>query len=287
MDYMDPVLLVNILQFLATVYQISNPNETIVHVLNEVTTEVKNESPADGVRFVNERLQQRLGSNDAITIGKDISLLEALFSFKATPESFNYFGILADVFKNVVAFCSRMHIFKLRGGMADEGRALLMKRTAAAIYTPGIQRGVASLFADQTPIETRAELFLLEEMTKPNTWRAMDVDDVLPLISSVKCLFKKRQHWDDSMSHQVDDIGLLYVGRAKENHWISFIPDMRIAMAVTHSVMLRSSDVKAIVDAVAEDIFDYVNDVKADQDGNTALNRASDNLRIALKQSKE
>lgn len=90
------------------------------------------------------------------------------------------------------------------------------------------------------------------------------------------------------MPDQVDDIGILYVGRAIENHWISFIHDRSIAVSRTHPVMLRSSDVKAIVDAVAEDILDYVNDIKAGQEyGNTVLNRASDNLRIALKQSKE
>jgi hypothetical protein len=285
---MDPVLLVNILQFLATVYQISKPNEGIVHVLNEVTIEVKNESPVDGVRFVKERLQQRLESSDAIAIGNDISLIEALFSFNGTPESFNYFGILADIFKNVVEFCSRTHIFKLRGGMGTDGRALPMKRTAAAIYTPGVQRELASLFAVQTPIETRAELFLIEGMTQPNTWRAMDVDDVLPLISSMQCLYKQRQHWDDSVSHQVDDIGIVYLGRAIENHWISFIADRSSAMGITHPVMLRSSDVKAIVDAVSEDILDYVNDINRDQEyGNTVLKRASDKLVAALQQSKD
>ena len=269
MGYIDPVLLVNILQFLGTVYQIYNPNETIVHVLNEVTLEVNREKPADGVMFVNDRLQQRLGSSDALTISKDISLLEALFSFKVTPEFFNYFGILADVFKNVVEFCSRTGIFKLRGGHGRDARALLMKRTALAVYTANVQRELASILTVQTPTETRPELFLIDDTTQLNTWCAMDASDLLPVICSMKFSYKQRQHWNDAMSHQVDDIGLVYVGRARETHWISFIADSSSAMALNHSVMLRSSDVKTIVDALSEDILDYVNDLKSDQEYGT------------------
>ena len=277
------MFLLGILQSLIAIYGIVQKNDGFVRVLQEITVKVQAEHPVDSRQFVTRELEERLQSRDAMTISKDISLLEALFAFKATPDSFDYFGILADVFKNVVEFCSRTGVFKLRGGQGTEGRALLMKRTAQAIFTPVVQRELASLFAAQTPIETTPEVFLIDEIKQPNTWCAMDVSDVLPLISSMRFSYKQRQYWSDAISHQVDDIGLVYVGRAKENHWISFISDHSTAMTMNHSVMLRSSDVKAIVAALSEDILEYVLDLKSDQEyGDTVLRAETSYLITAL-----
>jgi hypothetical protein len=278
----DPMFLLGILQSLIAIYGVVQKNDGFVRVLQEITVKVQTEHPLDSRQFVNRQLEERLQSSDAMTISKDISLLEALFTFKATSESFDYFGILADVFKNVVEFCSRTGIFKLRGSKAT-GRALLLKQTVLAIYTPRVQRELASLYTVQTPIETRPELLLIDEMTPRNTWCEMDANDVLPLISSMRFSYKQRHYWNDAISQQVDDIGLVYVGRAEENHWISFIADRNTAMAMNHSVMLRSSDVKTIVDALSEDILGYVQDIKGDQEyGDTVLRAETNNLIAAL-----
>jgi hypothetical protein len=279
----DPMFLLGILQSLIAIYGVVQKNDGFVRVLQEITVKVQTEHPLDSRQFVKRQLEERLQSSDAMTISKDISLLEALFTFKATSESFDYFGILADVFKNVVEFCSRTGIFKLRGGQATDGRALLLKQTVLAIYTPRVQRELASLYTVQTPIETRPELLLIDEMTPRNTWCEMDASDVLPLISSMRFSYKQRHYWNDAISQQVDDIGLVYVGRAEENHWISFIADRNTAIAMNHSVMLRSSDVKTIVDALSEDILGYVQDIKGDQEyGDTVLRAETNNLIAAL-----
>lgn len=171
---MDLALLINILQFLATVYQIARPNESIVRVLKEVTVEVETEKPLDGVQFVNKQLQKRLENKDASIVSRDIDLLEALFSFKSVTKSFNYFGVLSVVLKSVVEFCSRNNVFLLRGIGKRGGKLLLMERTGHVLCTPQIRQHWAAWRSDDSrssaPSTSGVRLYIAQEMQQPHIW---------------------------------------------------------------------------------------------------------------------
>jgi hypothetical protein len=184
-DGIDASLLINILQFLVTVYQVTRNNDTVVRVLQEVSLKIKKDSPQDSFAFVSAQLEKGLNSEQAASVSKDITFLGALFTFRADADVFNYFGVLAQVFDGVVAFCDRSQIFRLRGGKGPRGRALQLERTASAIFIEHSQRQLVSQAAVNTSSDLRSELALVDIKPTPRSQYDISETLILPLIGGI------------------------------------------------------------------------------------------------------
>jgi hypothetical protein len=287
---MDLVLLINILQFLATAYQISQPNESVVRVLKEVTVEVEIEKPLEGVQFVNKQLQERLERKDALIVSRDIDLLEALFSFKSATKSFNYFGILSDVLKSVVEFCSRNDVFLLRGLGKKGSKVLSMKRTAHVLCTPQVRQRWATWRSDDSrrsaPSTSTVTLFLVQNVQQSHIYGAnIQPNDFLPLVGDAQISFNEyfAAGGSDSRSQMVN----FYVAKGAEAHWVGFISDYQSGLQISFQIMLKAIDTEAIIDAIRDDIVEYVNDIRKDQEHSVALNETADKFLTALRPPKK
>jgi hypothetical protein len=280
---MDLMLLVTILQFLATVYQISQPNESIVRVLREVTSEVETDKPIDGVQFVNEQFQKRLESKDALVVSNDIVLLTSLFSFRATPAAFNYFGTLSSVLKSVVAFCIRHHIFLLRG-LGYGSNKILALRHAAHVLCPALIRTTWVLAKNaqlSMPSTSYVNLYLVQTMKQPQFSRPIEQNNLLPVVGDA--LVAYRESFMEGGSEPRTELLHFYVAKGAESHWIGFVSDGQSSTAINFQRMLKAIEVASIIDAIRDDIFEYVADIRKDQEhSETALRDAADKFLNAL-----
>jgi hypothetical protein len=284
---MDLMLLVTILQFLATVYQISRPDEQIVRVIKEVTAEVETKKPLDGVEFVNKQFQKRLENKDASIVRRDIDLLEALFSFKSIPNSFNYFAILSAVLKSVVEFCSRNNVFLLRGIGKKHHKLLQMERTGHVLCPPQIRLKWAAWRTENphssAPSTTNVRLFLAQEMRQPYILGTnIDPNGLLPLVGEAHITYKEYD------SGQRSELLEFYVARGIEDHWVGFISDYQSGLQINFQTMLKAINAEGIIDAIRDDILDYVADIQKDQEhSQTALKDTAEKFLTALRPPKK
>jgi hypothetical protein len=282
-ERMDLMLLVTILQFLATVYQISRPNEQIVRVIKEVAAEVETDMPIDGVQFVNEQFQKRLESKDALVVSNDISLLTALFSFRATTESFNYFGVLFNVLSSVVGFCTRHHIFLLRGMGYGSNKVLPLKRAAHVLCPPMIRKTWVLVKNAQysTPSTSNVNLYLVQSMKEPQFSRPIERSNLLPVVGDA--LVAYRESFMEGGSEPRTEMLHFYVAKGAESHWIGFVSDGQSRTAISFQRMLKAIEVESIIGAIRDDILEYVTDIRKDQEhSETALRDAADKFLKAL-----
>lgn len=288
---MDLMLLVTILQFLATVYQISQPNQSIVRVLKEVTVEVETEKPLDGVQFVNKQLQRRLESKDATIVSRDIDLLEALFSFKSVTKSFNYFGILSVVLKNVVEFCSRNNVFLLRGIGKRGSKLLPIERTGHVLCTSQTRQQWVAWKSDDSrrspPSTSSVRLFLAQKMQAPHIYGTnIEPDDLLPLVGDAQISYK--EYFAAGGSGAMGELINFYVAKGMEAHWVGFISDYQSGLQISYQTMLKAVNTESIIDAIRDDILDYVADIHQDQEhSQTALRDTADTFLAALRPPKK
>lgn len=279
----DPSFIVSTLSFLVAVYQAVKPNNTVVKVLNEVRVEVETGQIENPREFVQQKIESRLDEETAKTVTQDLNLLQA-FLIPTEPETFNYYDLLLSVFESGRTFCDRNHIFRLRGLGQKTGKVLELRRTAGSLCPLDVTSNWAGWkygHEKSAPQTSKVKVFLAQFPFEPKVPYGIDLGHVLPIMGDVTIAYSIYHSMGGASPKTAG--ALVYFFPGDEQNRLGYRSDETSEALIGTQKMLRSSDVMAILEALRDDIIEYVNDIKDDKAlAKSALRAASENLLSAF-----
>lgn len=104
----------------------------------------------------------------------------------------------------------------------------------------------------------------------------------MPLVGEAEISYK--EYFASGGSGAKGELLQFYVARGMEAHWVGFISDYQSGLQISFQTMLKAIDAEGIIDAIRDDILDYVADIHKDQEhSQTVLKDTADKFLAALK----
>jgi hypothetical protein len=239
-------------------------------VINNITNDLASLPSDTPIAVFEERIRAALPESEANSVLTDLNTL-SFISQGPDVTSFDYWSMLDQLFSTVKDFCHRGHIFRLRGFGATQGKRLLkLSETAIALFDHETkQNWVRVRYEDNYAAKGTGgvDLYLIEGDSRPELPYGVNGDRFLPILANVMAKYIQYDHGGYGGGPPVHETPLsVMVLPGSDIHWLAFVSAKdSTPCEIGCQRMLTGKDVLKIVNALKNDLQEYIDDLSEDQ----------------------